>query len=74
MATLKDIAEKVGKSVTTVSRALHGYADVSPETRMIVKQVAEEIGYTPNISAQRLQKKSTDTIGFVIPTYGPHSE
>ena len=54
MATLKDIAEKVGKSVTTVSRALHGYADVSPETRMIVKQVAEEIGYTPNISAQRL--------------------
>mgnify|MGYP001061797605 CR=1 FL=1 len=71
MATLKDIAEKVGKSVTTVSRALHGYDDVSPETRIIVKQVAEEIGYTPNISAQRLQKKSTDTIGFVIPTYGP---
>ena len=71
MATLKDIAEIVGKSVTTVSRALHGYNDVSPETRVLVKQVAEEIGYTPNIIAQRLQKKSTDTIGFVIPTYGP---
>ncbi|MEA3326352.1 MAG: LacI family DNA-binding transcriptional regulator [Chloroflexota bacterium] len=70
-ATLKDIAEKVGKSITTVSRALHGYDDVSPETRMLVEQVAAEIGYTPNIIAQRLQKKSTDTIGFVIPTYGP---
>jgi len=71
MATLKDIAKKVGKSVTTVSRALHGYEDVSAETRILVKQVADEIGYTPNISALRLQKKSTDTIGFVIPTYGP---
>lgn len=71
MATLKDIAEKVGKSVTTVSRALHGYDDVSAETRILVNQVAQEIGYTPNISALRLQKKSTDTIGFVIPTYGP---
>lgn len=71
MATLRDIAEIVGKSVTTVSRALNDYTDVSPETRGLVKQVAEEIGYTPNIIAQRLQKKSTDTIGFIIPTYGP---
>ena len=71
MATLKNIAERVGKSVTTVSRALHGYDDVSPETKMLVRKVAEEIGYTPNIIAQRLQKKTTDTIGFVIPTYGP---
>jgi hypothetical protein len=31
--TIKDIANKVGKSVTTVSRALAGYDDVSPETR-----------------------------------------
>jgi len=71
MATLKEIAEKVGKSVTTVSRALHGYDDVSPETRLLVNQVAEDLGYTPNINALRLQKQSTDTIGFVIPTYGP---
>ena len=71
MATLKDIAIKVGKSVTTVSRALHDYDDVSPDTKKMVRQVAEEMGYRPNISALRLQKKSTDTIGFVIPTYGP---
>ena len=69
--TLKDIANRVGKSVTTVSRALHDFDDVSPETKAEVHQVAEELGYTPNIHAQRLQAKRTDTIGFIMPTFGP---
>ena len=42
--TIKDIADKVGRSVTTVSRALSGYDDVSPETRRRVLQAAEELG------------------------------
>jgi DNA-binding LacI/PurR family transcriptional regulator len=71
MVTLRDIAEKVGRSVTTVSRALHDYDDVSEETKELVQKIADELGYTPNISAQRLQKQRTETIGFVIPTYGP---
>ena len=70
-ATLKDIARRVGKSVTTVSRALHDFDDVSPETKAEVRAIAKELGYTPNIHAQRLQKKRTDTIGFIMPTYGP---
>ncbi|MFH1634200.1 MAG: LacI family DNA-binding transcriptional regulator [Chloroflexota bacterium] len=69
--TLRDISKKVGKSVTTVSRALHGYNDVSPETKAMVRRLADELGYTPNILAQRLQKQRTDTIGFVLPTFGP---
>jgi len=69
--TLKDIAERVGKSVTTVSRALNDYDDVSPETKADVRRVADELGYTPNIIAQRLQKQRTDTLGFIMPTYGP---
>lgn len=69
--TLKDIARKVGRSVTTVSRALHDYDDVSPETKELVQRVALEMGYTPNIMAQRLQKQRTDTIGFILPTFGP---
>ena len=69
--TLKDIAEKVGRSVTTVSRALHDYDDVSPETKELVRRVAAEMGFTPNIMAQRLQKRRTDTIGFILPTFGP---
>ena len=69
--TLKDIAEKVGKSVTTVSRALYGFEDVSPKTQALVQQAALEMGYTPNTFAQRLQKQRTDTLGFIIPTFGP---
>lgn len=67
MVTLKDIARKVHRSVTTVSRALAGYNDVSPDTIELVRRTAEEMGYEPNILAQRLQKRSTDTIGIVVP-------
>jgi LacI family transcriptional regulator len=70
-ATIKDIAKRVGRSITTVSRALHDYDDVSPETKALVRQIAAEIGYTPSSFAQRLQKQKTDTIGLVLPTYGP---
>lgn len=68
--TLKDIAQKVGKSITTVSRALHDYDDVSPETKAIVQRAAAEMGYQPDATAQRLQKRRTDTLGLVIPTLG----
>ena len=71
MITLKDISKEVGKSITTVSRALNDYDDVSPETKKMIQGVAEEMGYRPNIIAQRLQKQKTDTIGFIIPTFGP---
>lgn len=69
--TLKDIAKKVGKTTTTVSRALNDFDDISPETKRLVKQAAEELGYIPSVMAQRLQKRRTDTIGFILPTFGP---
>ena len=69
--TLRDIAERVGKSVTTVSRALAGYDDVSEATREQVRQVALELGYEPNIVARQLQKRRTDTLALILPTYGP---
>lgn len=69
--TLKDLAAKLGLSITTVSRALAGYGDVAEMTRQRVLQAAEEMGYVPDVTARRLQKGQTDTIGFVIPTHGP---
>ena len=69
--TLKDLAAQVGRSVTTVSRALAGYPDVSPTTRELVKKAALDLGYEPNPIAQQLQKKRTDTIALILPTYGP---
>lgn len=67
--TLKDIAEAVGKSVAAVSRALNNHDDISPKTRAYIKQVAQEMGYTPNLMAQRLQKQATDTVGIILPVF-----
>ncbi len=69
--TIKDIAQRVGKSTTTVSRALNDYGDISPETKAMIRQVAKEMGYSPNALAQRLQKQQTDTLAFILPTFGP---
>jgi len=65
--TLKDIARKVGFSVTTVSRALNDYDDVSEETKQLIKRVAQEMGYHPNVIAQSLQRRRTNTVGFIVP-------
>lgn len=70
-ASIRDIAEKVGKSITTVSRALHDYDDVSPQTKEMVRKAAEEMGYIANRQAQLLRQKTTETIGFILPTFGP---
>jgi len=69
--TLKDIARRVGFSITTVSRALAGYDDVAEDTRQRILEAAREMGYVPNVVARQLQKRRTDTIGFIIPTFGP---
>jgi LacI family transcriptional regulator len=69
--TLKDVARKVGYSITTVSRALAGYDDVADSTRQLIRKTAADMGYHPNATARRLRKQRTDTIGFIIPTFGP---
>lgn len=66
--TLKDIAQKVGFSITTVSRALAGYDDVAESTRQLILQTAAEMGYHPNATARRLRQRRTDTIGIIVPT------
>lgn len=69
--TLKDLAEYVGRSVTTVSRALAGYDDVSPATREQVERAAQELGYEPNTIARQLRKKRTDTVALILPPVYP---
>ena len=44
-ATLKDIAQKTGYSIITVSKALRDHSDISEETRNCIKQAAAELGY-----------------------------
>lgn len=70
-SNLRDIANKVGLSVTTVSRALNGYDDVAEKTRQRIIAAAKELDYAPNLMARRLRKQRTDMLGFILPTFGP---
>jgi LacI family transcriptional regulator len=70
---LKDIASALGLSVTTVSRALAGYSDVSQQTRKRVLATAEAMGYVPDATGQRLRMQRTNTLGFIVPTVGPRN-
>jgi LacI family transcriptional regulator len=72
---LKDLAEHLGLSQTTVSRALNGYPEVSESTRLRVTETAARLGYRPNASALRLATGRSGAIGMVLrgSEFGPHT-
>ena len=70
--TLKDIAETLGISITTVSKALKGYPDVSKKTRTLVKELAKTLNYKPNAFAVHLRTEESKTIGLIIPEIVHH--
>lgn len=65
-AGIRRVAETAGVSVSTVSRALNGYADVNPATRAKVEAAAEELGYRPSYAAAMLRRNQTDTVTFMV--------
>lgn len=69
--TIRDLAEKLHLSITTVSRALDGYKDVAEDTRQRVVAAAQEMGYEPSYAARQLRRKRTDSIGYILPTSSP---
>ena len=70
--TLKDIANTLGISVTTVSKALKDYPDVSKKTRKLVRETAATLNYKPNSFAVNLRTKQSKTIGLIIPEIVHH--
>ena len=64
--TIKDIAERCGVSVSTVSRVLNDHPDVSAANREKVMAVVQETHYVPNNSARDLVRPAADTIGLVV--------
>lgn len=73
-ATLKTISDESGFSITTVSRALAGYADVNERTRQLIIDIADRLGYQPNLTARHLRSKHTNTLGMVIPLTAYYSD
>ncbi|WP_405293911.1 LacI family DNA-binding transcriptional regulator [Algibacter sp. Ld11] len=65
--TLKKLAQMLGLSTSTVSRALSNHPDISEETKVKVKKLADSLNYVPNIFAQGFRNRKTKIIGVVVP-------
>lgn len=70
--TLKQIAEQLNISVTTVSKALKDYPDISKKTKAMVKELAKTLNYKPNAFAVNLRTKESKTVGLIIPEIVHH--
>ena len=62
--TIDDISRQLGLSVSTVSKALNDYNDVSDTTKQRVRDAAVASGYTPSAAARNLRRQRTEKIGF----------
>jgi len=65
---LKELADRLGLSQTTVSRALNGYPEVNADTRERVLDAARRFDYRPNVSARRLATGRVGAVGAVLQT------
>ncbi|MCW3805645.1 LacI family DNA-binding transcriptional regulator [Plebeiibacterium marinum] len=70
--TINDIAKKLGVTPSTISRALADNKRVSLKTREMVKKVAKEMGYQPNLMAASLRKGRSDLVGMIVPRINRH--
>lgn len=70
--TLKQLAEKLDLSITTVSRALAGHEQIALRTRQRVAEAARTHGYVPNTAARTLVSGRSGFVGFVLPVRGPN--
>ncbi len=66
MVTIKDISKKSGFSVTTVSKALNNYSDISEQTKDKILQLALDMNYIPNSQARSLVTQKSYTIGIIF--------
>lgn len=66
MTTIYDIAKKTGFSITTVSRALNNYSDVSEKTKKLILDAVEEMHYYPNSVARTLSTKKSWALGIIF--------
>ena len=68
--TIKDVAKQAGVSISTVSRVVNDSKPVSPELKIKVMEVIEELGYRPNEVARSLVTKKSYLIGVIVPDIG----
>lgn len=65
--TLKEIAQKLNFSISTVSRALNNHPSIGLRTKTQVQKLAKELGYEPNQTALFFKQQKTNTLGVILP-------
>lgn len=68
MGGIKEVADRAGLSVATVSRALGGKANVSAKSRQRAEEAARELGFVPSYHASSLASGRNHNIGLVVPS------
>jgi LacI family transcriptional regulator len=63
---MKEVADRAGVAISSVSRVLSDHADVSAAMRERVMKAVEDLGYEPDFVAQSLRRQSTRSVGFVM--------
>ena len=66
ISTIKQVAEKAGVSISTVSKVLKNYTNISEETRTKVLKAVKELNYVPNSTASHLSSKNKDKVALYI--------
>ncbi|MBY8341047.1 LacI family transcriptional regulator [Streptomyces spinosirectus] len=69
-ASLKDVAERAGVSIKTVSNVVNNYPHVTPAMRARVQAAIDELGYRPNLTARHLRGGRTGIIALAVPELG----
>ncbi len=67
LPTIKQIANQLNISISTVSRALHDHHSIGLRTKMRVQELAKELNYEPNQIAIFFQQRKTFTLGVILP-------
>lgn len=66
MVSIKDVAKKAGVAISTVSKVLNGYPNVSEETKKKVNEAIAELNFVPNMIASALSSKQTGRLAIII--------
>jgi LacI family transcriptional regulator len=63
---MREVADRAGVAMSSVSRVLSGHPDVSPNMRQVVMAAVRELGYRPDMLAQGLRRGKTFSVGFTV--------
>ena len=66
MVSIKDVARAAGVAISTVSKVLNGYPNVSEETKVKVNRAVEELNFVPNSVAAALSSKQSGRVALLM--------